>query len=86
MARDAPKSSKGEAASAAAAPEKPRFDFYKILPGAEEPKIGKAERAPAVARVEPPKTVEVHLSSAYRKLGITSRGELAALWPPDAVG
>jgi cell division protein FtsN len=26
--------------AAAGAPEKPRFDFYKILPGAEEPRLG----------------------------------------------
>lgn len=31
--------SKAEAAASPAAPEKPRFDFYKILPGAEEPKV-----------------------------------------------
>jgi cell division protein FtsN len=50
--------------SDAAAPEKPRFDFYKILPGAEEPKIqakpsergasdkSTAERAAAPDKVE----------------------------------
>jgi cell division protein FtsN len=28
------------------APDKPRFDFYKILPGAEEPRVQQAERKP----------------------------------------
>jgi len=42
VARDAPRSAKGEAASTAAAPDKPRFDFYKILPGIEEPKVQRA--------------------------------------------
>jgi cell division protein FtsN len=37
----------------AGAPEKPRFDFYKILPGAEEPRIG-AERKAADKAVERP--------------------------------
>jgi cell division protein FtsN len=68
VARDAPRSAKGEAASTgtAAAPDKPRFDFYKILPGAEEPKISKTERPPAVARAEPPKAVEVPAKTGER--------------------
>jgi cell division protein FtsN len=37
--------------AAAGAQEKPRFDFYKILPGAEEPRLG-AERKPADKAVE----------------------------------
>jgi cell division protein FtsN len=57
VVRETPRSPKGEVASTTAPPEKPRFDFYKILPGAEEPKIGKPER-PAVARIEPPKSSE----------------------------
>jgi cell division protein FtsN len=35
VAKDAPKSGRGEAG----ATEKPRFDFYKILPGVEEPRV-----------------------------------------------
>ena len=35
VAKETPKSGRGEAA----APEKPRFDFYKILPGGEEPRV-----------------------------------------------
>ena len=31
---------------AAPTPEKPRFDFYKILPGGEEPKAGADRRSP----------------------------------------
>ena len=45
--------------------------------------LGRTNRAIAQELYVTPKTVEVHLSSAYRKLGITSRGELAAMWPPD---
>jgi cell division protein FtsN len=58
VVKEGSKSSKGEIASAPAASEKPRFDFYKILPGAEEPKISKQERPPVVARTEPAKTIE----------------------------
>jgi DNA-binding NarL/FixJ family response regulator len=47
---------------------------------------GRTNRAIAQELYVTPKTVEVHLSSAYRKLGITSRGELAAMWPPDPAG
>ena len=39
--RDAVKGGKAEAAAA----EKPRFDFYKILPGVEEPKVQPERRA-----------------------------------------
>ena len=49
--KDGARSGKSEAAVAAAAPDKPRFDFYKILPGAEEPKVG-TERKPADKAVE----------------------------------
>jgi len=34
--------------------EKPRFDFYKILPGGEEPKTGAAERRPMERAPERP--------------------------------
>ena len=44
---------------------KPRFDFYKILPGAEEPKIAKSDR-PTVARLEPPKTTEAPAKTGER--------------------
>jgi cell division protein FtsN len=63
-AKDAARLSKAESASgapAAAIPEKPRFDFYKILPGAEEPKVTPERKsvdkatADAVAKApEPP--------------------------------
>ena len=48
VAKDSPKSGRGEAAS-----EKPRFDFYKILPGVEEPRVPRSG-APdkAVAKVD----------------------------------
>jgi len=51
VAKETPKSGRGEAL----APEKPRFDFYKILPGGEEPRVPKAAVAPsdkAVAKVD----------------------------------
>jgi len=47
--KDAPRGGRGDLATASPAPEKPRFDFYKILPGAEEPKSAPgrtAEKAP----------------------------------------
>jgi cell division protein FtsN len=39
--------------AAAGAAEKPRFDFYKILPGAEEPRIGAERKAPDKAIERP---------------------------------
>src|SRR5262245_49270249 len=39
---------------------------------------GPTNREIAQALFVTPKTIEVHLSSAYRKLGITSRSQLAA--------
>jgi DNA-binding CsgD family transcriptional regulator len=45
--------------------------------------IGRTNKAIAQELYVTPKTVEVHLSSAYRKLGIKSRGELAAIWAPE---
>ena len=40
--RDIARNGKPEAAAPTSLPEKPRFDFYKILPGTEEPKVAKA--------------------------------------------
>jgi|HubBroStandDraft_6_1064221.scaffolds.fasta_scaffold243542_2 cell division protein FtsN len=40
--KDAGKGAKGDLAAPSSAPDKPRFDFYKILPGADEPKESKA--------------------------------------------
>jgi cell division protein FtsN len=37
--KEAARNGKADGAVAQGAPEKPRFDFYKILPGGEEPKI-----------------------------------------------
>ncbi len=49
-ARDAAKAASADkAGNGAAAADKPRFDFYKILPGGEEPKIA------ASGKPEPPK-------------------------------
>lgn len=44
--RDAAKGAKGEVSAMASAPDKPRFDFYKILPGADETKSAQERRAP----------------------------------------
>ncbi|MGS0685503.1 helix-turn-helix transcriptional regulator [Nakamurella sp. GG22] len=52
---------------------------------AELAALGRTNRAIAQELYVTPKTVEVHLSSAYRKLGVTSRGELAAMWPQEPV-
>src|SRR5665213_728535 len=51
-ARDASKAATGDKAS-----DKPRFDFYKILPGGEEPKI----QADAAAPVRPDLSL-IHIS------------------------
>jgi cell division protein FtsN len=64
-AKDAPRNGRGDLASAGTAAEKPRFDFYKILPGAEEAKSvpGRSaekppERAPDRATVDAAKAAE----------------------------
>jgi cell division protein FtsN len=44
--KDASRAGKTDIPAGAGAPEKPRFDFYKILPGAEEPRIGAERKAP----------------------------------------
>ena len=51
--KDAARANKSDMPTAAGAPEKPRFDFYKILPGAEEPRIG-TERKAADKAIERP--------------------------------
>ena len=40
-AKDAGRGNKSDMTAAPTAADKPRFDFYKILPGGEEPRIGK---------------------------------------------
>ena len=57
-ARDAREATKEQGKGAQAAAEKPRFDFYKILPGVEEPKVqaeapktgDRAVKSPATAK------------------------------------
>jgi hypothetical protein len=44
--KDATRGNKTDMPATAGAPEKPRFDFYKILPGAEEPRIGTERKSP----------------------------------------
>ena len=44
QAKELGRSGKSDSAVVGAAPEKPRFDFYKILPSGEEPKSGGVER------------------------------------------
>ncbi len=44
-ARDAARGNKTDMPAGTVAPDKPRFDFYKILPGAEEPRIGGERKA-----------------------------------------
>jgi len=44
-ARDAARGNKTDLPPVASAPDKPRFDFYKILPGAEEPRLAPERKA-----------------------------------------
>jgi cell division protein FtsN len=43
--KDTARVNKSDMPATAAAPDKPRFDFYKILPGAEEPRLGVDRKA-----------------------------------------
>jgi len=55
---------------AAPAPEKPRFDFYKILPGGEEPKASAERRLPDKSSERPTeKLPDVARSEAAAKSG-----------------
>jgi cell division protein FtsN len=63
--KDTPRGGRNELQPPAAATEKPRFDFYKILPGGEEPKAATAragdkapERATDRATIDAAKTAE----------------------------
>jgi cell division protein FtsN len=51
-AKDSARAGKTDPAVASTSPEKPRFDFYKILPGGEEPKAPSERRA--VERLDRP--------------------------------
>ncbi len=70
--KDAPKTAKSDAAT-----EKPRFDFYKILPGGEEPKVqGKApapDRATAERAVQPPAKQDAALAKADERPTATAK-------------
>jgi cell division protein FtsN len=52
--KDTSKSGKADLNASATAPDKPRFDFYKILPGAEETKPGIERRVPDKIQERPP--------------------------------
>lgn len=71
--KDVPRGGRGDLATASPAPEKPRFDFYKILPGAEEPKSapGRAaekapERPPDRATIDAAKAAEPQAKAGDR--------------------
>jgi len=66
--------------------EKPRFDFYKILPGGEEPKVqGKApapDRITAERALQPPAKPEAALAKADERLA-TAPDKAVATKPAD---
>jgi len=72
-AKDVPRGARNDAPTASPAPERPRFDFYKILPGAEEPKSapGRAsekapERPPDRATIDAAKAAEPQAKAGDR--------------------
>jgi cell division protein FtsN len=72
-AKDAPRGARGELPTASPVPEKPRFDFYKILPGAEEPKSAPGrtaektpERPPDRATIDAAKAAEPQAKAGDR--------------------
>jgi cell division protein FtsN len=52
-AKDPARGPRPDLGVAAPTPDKPRFDFYKILPGGEEPKAGAERRLPEKAGERP---------------------------------
>ena len=80
-ARDAGRGNKTDMPPVASAPDKPRFDFYKILPGGEEPKIQADKTAPPRPdRVLGEKAAE---KSAEAKAGKTAEPAPAAVKAVD---
>lgn len=55
---------KTDVTATSAAPDKPRFDFYKILPGGEEPRIGADRKAADKAGERPAGTVPESVAKA----------------------
>jgi cell division protein FtsN len=53
VTRDPARGTRPDLGVAAPAPDKPRFDFYKILPGGQEPKAGADRRLPEKAGERP---------------------------------
>jgi len=97
--RDSPREPAKEMAkqgrSDAAAPEKPRFDFYKILPGGEEPKIqakagerGTSDKSTAARAVAPEKADAKSTAKtdarAVTKADERASGAVASTAPPGA--
>jgi cell division protein FtsN len=79
--------------SDAAAPEKPRFDFYKILPGGEEPKIqakpgerANADRSTAERAISPDKTDAKSAKSDGRTLAKADEKAAAPTTAASAAG
>ena len=71
--KDSAKSAKGDLGAPSAPPDKPRFDFYKILPGSDESKPGperrtteKAPERPAEKAPDTAKTVATAQPTADR--------------------
>jgi cell division protein FtsN len=72
------------------APEKPRFDFYKILPGVEEPKIqakpgerGASDKSTAERAISPEKSDAKAAAKADSRV-VTKADERPAAATPDA--
>ncbi|MCC7039439.1 MAG: SPOR domain-containing protein [Burkholderiales bacterium] len=76
-AREAPRSARAEAA--APDKEKPRFDFYKILPGVEEPKVQAEARRPAAEKAV------ADVTKAAAEKGTDKAGEQTAKAPAPKV-
>jgi cell division protein FtsN len=63
-AKDATRGNKTDVTATSAAPDKPRFDFYKILPGGEEPRMGSDRRAADKTGERPAGTVPESVAKA----------------------
>jgi len=88
--REATKETAKPGRTDAFAPEKPRFDFYKILPGVEEPKIqskpaerGASDRSTAERAVAPDKTDAKAAAKPDARV-LTKADERPAGTTPDA--
>ncbi len=81
LARDAHEPARDGGKIAKADADKPRFDFYKILPGVEEPKVQAGRRPPSAATA--PSSSRRKIARRTRRDRATGAADKAQPRPPE---